>query len=304
MSKADERAAEISRLIAILHKWGIHTLGQFAALPQDELAARLGPEAVRLWEKARGKSTRVLRLVRPPEIFAEQLEFEHEIETAEPLLFVLQRFLEQLTRRLGTLYLVAQELTLRLSFANKTSYQHRFQIPDPTNSVVLLFRLLQTHLENFRTEHPIVAVALEAQPARPGQQQFQFFETPLRDPGRLHETLTRLTGLLGRERVGRPVLEDSHRDDAFRMEPFVWELPPSPNEPWPMIGPALRRFRGESSLRIEEKVIDRQGPYLASGDWWDEKRWERAEWDLELESGAVFRAQKRGGQWQVAGSYD
>ncbi|HEX4667981.1 MAG TPA: hypothetical protein VH207_15425 [Chthoniobacterales bacterium] len=304
MSKADERAAEISRLIAILHKWGIHTLGQFAALPQDELAARLGPEAVRLWEKARGKSTRLLRLVRPPEIFAEQLEFEHEIETAEPLLFVLQRFLEQLTRRLGTLYLVAQELTLRLSFANKTSYQHRFQIPDPTNSVALLFRLLQTHLENFRTEHPIVAVALEAQPARPGQQQFQFFETPLRDPGRLHETLTRLTGLLGRERVGRPVLEDSHRDDAFRMEPFVWELPPSPNEPWPMIGPALRRFRGESSLRIEEKVIDRQGPYLASGDWWDEKRWERAEWDLELESGAVFRAQKRGGQWQVAGIYD
>jgi protein ImuB len=304
MSKADERAAEISRLIAILHKWGIHTLGQFAALPQDELAARLGPEAVRLWEKARGKSTRLLRLVRPPEIFAEQLEFEHEIETAEPLLFVLQRFLEQLTRRLGTLYLVAQELTLRLSFANKTSYQHRFQIPDPTNSVALLFRLLQTHLENFRTEHPIVAVALEAQPARPGQQQFQFFETPLRDPGRFHETLTRLTGLLGRERVGRPVLEDSHRDDAFRMEPFVWELPPSPNEPWPMIGPALRRFRGESSLRIEEKVIDRQGPYLASGDWWDEKRWERAEWDLELESGAVFRAQKRGGQWQVAGIYD
>src|SRR6476469_5864687 len=145
MPKAEERAGEIARIIAILHRWGIHTLGQLAALPQDELAARLGPEAVGLWEQASGRSTRLLRLVRPPEIFAEQMEFEHEIETAEPLLFVLQRFLEQLTRRLSVLYLVLQEMTLRLTFAdppqdefapaNKTVYAHRFQIPDPTNSV-------------------------------------------------------------------------------------------------------------------------------------------------------------------------
>jgi protein ImuB len=304
MQKAEKRAAEISHLIALLHKWGVHTLGQLAALPQDDLAARLGPEAVRLWEQASGQSTRLLRLVRPPEIFTEQIEFEHEIETAEPLLFVLQRFLEQLTRRLGALYLVAQELTLGLTFADKTSYQHRFQIPDPTNAVELLFRLLQTHLENFRTEHPIVAVTLEAQPARPGQQQFQFFETPLRDPARLHETLTRLTGLLGRERVGRPALEDSHRDDAFRIEPFVWELPPSPNEPPTTIGPALRRFRGEFPPPLEEMVIARQGPYRASGNWWDEKRWERAEWDLELGDGVVCRAEKRSGGWQLDGLYD
>ncbi len=302
---ADERTAQISRCLAILRQWGIHTLGQLAALEPDQLRARLGPVALDLWAQANGQATRLLRVVRPAEVFAEAFEFEHEIETAEPLLFVLRRFLEQLTLRLGALYLVAEELTLRLTFADKTSYQHRFQIPDPTNSVELLFRLLQTHLENFRAEHPIVAVALEAQPARPGQQQFQFFETPLRDPARLHETLTRLTGLLGRERVGRPVREDSHRDDAFRMEAFVWELPPSPNEPVAvLIGPALRRFRGEFPPPFEENVIARQGPYLASGDWWDEQRWQRGEWDLELANGVVCRAQKRSGQWQLDGLYD
>jgi protein ImuB len=84
MPKAEERAGEIARIIAILHRWGIHTLGQLAALPQDELAARLGPQAVSLWEQASGRSIRLLRLVRPSEIFAEQIEFEHEIETAEP----------------------------------------------------------------------------------------------------------------------------------------------------------------------------------------------------------------------------
>jgi protein ImuB len=306
MQSAKEQSDGLSHIFNILHKWGIHTLGQLAALPKDELAARFGPIGVRLWEQADGKSNRLLRLVRPAEVFLEQCEFEHEVETAAPLLFVLHRFLEQLTQRLGTLYFLVSELTLQLTFADKKVYERRFQIPDPTNSVELLFRLLQTALENFRTEHPIVAVSLEAQPARPAKQQFRFFETPLRDPARLHETLNRLTALLGRERVGRPVREDSHRDDAFHLEPFVWELPESADEPpnEPMIGPALRRLRQQPISAAEKAVRTRQGPYLSSGDWWDEKSWQRREWDLELENGTMARAQKNGPHWRLEAIYD
>ena len=302
----DERAAEISRILALLHKWGVHTLGDLVALERDQLGARLGSEATRLWDQATGKSTRLLRLVRPPELFAELLEFEYEIETTEPLLFVLRRFLEQLSRRLGALYLVARELTLQLTFADKSEYQHQFQIPDPTHSVEILFRLLQTHLENFRAENPIVAVGLTAQPAKPARQQFDLFATPLRDPSRLHETLTRLTGLLGAERVGTPVLEDSHRADAFHLEPFVWQMPEtSPNELEPKRGPALRRFRLFSSRVSESGVIGRQGPYLSSGDWWDRQSWTATEWDVQSSDGTLSRAhQENRDWWKVACLYD
>ncbi|PYJ72984.1 MAG: hypothetical protein DME75_02865 [Verrucomicrobia bacterium] len=68
-----DREAEIQQILAILHKWGIHTLGQLAALDKEQLAARLGPEAVRMWERANGKSERLLKLVRPPESFDESL---------------------------------------------------------------------------------------------------------------------------------------------------------------------------------------------------------------------------------------
>jgi protein ImuB len=309
-----ELAAEISPIIAILHKWGVHTLGDLAALERDQLSARLGPAAARLWDQATGKSTRLLRLVRPAEIFEEQLEFEHEVETAEPLLFVLRRFLEQLALRLGVHYLVARDLTLGLTFAdppkdgfagaNKSRYEHRFQIPDPTNSVEILFRLLQSHLENFRAEHPIVAVALAVQPDRPTRQQFDLFETPLRDPSRLHETLTRLTGWLGAERVGRPILEDSHRPDAFHLEPFSWNLADPPNELPPRFGPALRRCRLPSASSFDPPVVARQGPYLTSGDWWDEKTWARAEWDVELADSAVCRVQEDRLGWVLEGIYD
>ena len=299
-----ERAQEFSHIFAILHKWGVHTLGDLAALPPDPLGGRLGPTAVRLWEQATGRATRLLRLVRPAKIFREEIEFDYEIETAEPLLFVLRRFLEQLTLRLGALYLVAQELTFRLRFANKSHYEHRFHIPDPTNSVEILFRLLQAHLETFRTEHPIVAVSLEAAVAQPSRQQFHLFETPLRDPGRLHETLTRLTGLLGKERVGRPVLEDSHRPDAFHLEAFSWELPAAPDQPAEMIGPALRRLRAGPARALSAAVVGRQGPYRTSGDWWDTKKWDRTEWDAELRDGAVCRCREEREGWVVEGIYD
>src|SRR5438270_13751085 len=216
----------IADTLAILHKWGIHTLGQLAALNKEEIRARLGSGAVRLWERANGTANRPLKLVQPPEIFQESFEFDHEIETAEPLLFILRRFLEQLALRLGSIYLVARELTLTIAFANSchdesvitttnASAARTFKIPQPTNDVDLLFRMLHTHLENFKSDHPIVAVGLSAEPSRPVAQQFGLFETALRNPHQLYETLARLTALLGNDRVGTPVIEETHRPDAF-----------------------------------------------------------------------------------------
>ena len=328
---------EVQEIFAILHKWGIHTLGQLAALDKEQLGARLGPEAIRMWERANGRSNRLLKLIRPPESFQESFEFEREIETAEPLLFMLRRFLEQLAMRLAGIYLVAKELTLRITFANsrqdepavagKQSYERVFKIPQPTNDVDLLFRMLQTHLENFRSEHPIVAVALSAEPIKPAGEQFGLFETTLRNPHQLSETLARLTALLGSDRIGTPVLEETHRPDAFRMQPFRWDIlesaVPSGQSSDALrtahVTAALRRFRPAvsasvlqdedtpSHLRSAEmsgKIIDERGPYFLSGNWWDEKSWARAEWDLQLQNGELVRAHERDGVWKIDGVYD
>ncbi len=317
---AEKRAAEVQRIIAILHTWGIHTLGQLAALKQEEVVLRLGPVAGQMWTRANGQATRLLKLVPPAESFSEFFEFENEIETTEPLLFILRRFLEQFSFRLGALYLVAQELQLRITFSDKNSYEHLFKIPEPSNQVEVLFRMLQTHLETFTSEAPIVAVALEATATKPSQQQFGFFESALRDPTQLSETLARLEGLLGSERVGTPVLEETHRPDAFRMQAFSWELPPPAGLTNRSSGStALRRFRQPTAatLFFEEneprhfrsgaaqgKVQEHAGPYLASGNWWDEKNWSRAEWDLQLEEDVLCRCHSEKGSWQVDGVYD
>src|SRR5438105_523015 len=347
---AKNREDEIQQILAILHKWGIHTLGQLVALDKEQLGARLGPEAVRMWERANGQSNRPLRLVRPSESFEENFEFENEIKTAEPLLFMLRRFLQQLSVRLSGIYLVAKELTLRITFpnppavrrdgfaaANKQIYERVFKIPQPTNDVDLLFRMLHTHLENFKSEYPITAVSLQAEPAKPSRQQFGLFETSVRDPNQLYETLARLVALLGSDRVGTPVLEETHRPDAFRMQPFVWELTsavghggrssatpgfhPQARRSSPLhnAGAALRRFRpniAASVLLADEQPIhlrspqmsgavsEQSGPYRASGNWWDEKIWSRSEWDLQLENGTIVRCHENPNGWQIGGIYD
>ena len=353
----------IQQILTILHKWGVHTLGQLAALDKEQVGVRLGPEAVRMWERANGQSNRVLKLIRPSESFEESFEFEREIETVEPLLFMLRRFLEQLAVRLSAIYLVAKELTLSITFssscqdepavAGKQVYERVFKIPQPTNDVDLLFRMLQTHLENFRSQHPIIAVALRAKPIKPAGEQFGLFETTLRNPHQLSETLARLTALLGADRVGMPALEETHRPDAFRMEPFCStgfsrgcgmgqagvlackrngrqdaRLPDS-QDGCATMRPALRRFRPAltasvlrdenkpahvCSSEIQGKIVEQRGPYLLSGNWWNEKSWACAEWDLQLENGEVVRCHESDpptrsyavarGTWKLDGIYD
>src|SRR5207249_3993408 len=322
------------------------------------------------------------------------------------------------------------EMTLRISFSNsrqvhpgadssdwrnesavvptatrtdEQTYERVFKIPQPTNDVDLLFRMLQTHLENFKSKHPIVAVALTAQPIRPASQQFGLFETALRNPQQLYETLARLSALLGSDRVGTPIKEETHRPDAFRMEPFTWSLAadsepewrlaastsrnpsssPSPqngespsrtgriaadSEPeWRLAAStekksrvALRRFRPATaaslftsedrpasrpkdshfaevagspssfylagheqrvipfegaacetqvrrhleSAKLRGQIVDQAGPFLLSGNWWDEKSWARAEYDMQLENGDLVRAHESEGVWKIDGIYD
>jgi protein ImuB len=326
---AKERQAEIGRVLDILHRWGVESLGQFAALEKEAVAARLGPIGVQLWERATGKTTRLLKLVPVRESFEEAFEFENEIETNEPLLFMLRRFLQQFSVRLEALHFVASELQLEITFsdppsdgsaaADKNSYLHRFKIPEPTNNVEILFRMLHTHLENFTSQSPIIAVALKAETTKPSVEQFHLFEAALRDPARLTETLARLAGLLGAERVGTPVLEETHRPDAFRMEPFSWQLPETKADLPQLPAAILRRFRAPvpasvllannrpadfRSAKVHGAVRVGKGPYKASGNWWAEQAWDRTEWDVELQNGAVCQCHASGGQWVLDGIYD
>ncbi len=319
----------------ILGRWGVGDLRGFVALGREALAERLGPEVLPLFAQATGAVERPLRCRPPAQSYEEAVEFEHEIETLEPLLFMLRRLLEQILVRLEATYLVAAKLTLRLGFDHRPAYERTFKIPAPTARVEVLFRALHTHLERFTAEEPIISLALSAEPCRPSRQQFGLFESALRDPNQFFETLARLAALLGNDRVGFPVLEDTHRPDSFRLCEMAGEnatgakkskrpRPPQPARaaPAPSTLLTLRRFRPPLAARVEldarqqpialqtpalrGRAVSASGPIQISGEWWDERGWSRLEWDLELSDGLLCRVYHDQVEqcWFLEGVYD
>jgi protein ImuB len=364
--------------LAILKRWGINTAGAFLALGKDQLAERLGPTIVEVFDHLSLHSVRPLKIAAPPENFFEEIEFENEIETLEPLLFILRRFVEQLSRRIELLYLVIAELHLKLGLTSGAIYERAFTIPSPTGNAETLFRVLHTHLETVRTDAPIATLRLSAKPGRSESHQFGLFETTLRNPNQFAETLARLTALCGSDRVGTPVVEETHRPDTFQMKaadfrtsfertfrtrtktsspcssrrkealtdlgptqqrnmepPYVggYSLAECAPSPWgegdsdlrrpksqprrdtrfrqPTVcrkqfpsGLPLRRFRPSLPARIETRehhpvlmrspvfngvIADVRGPFFSSGNWWENNRWWREEWDIQTADGNLYR---------------
>tara|TARA_R110002096_G_scaffold237821_3_gene429054 strand:- start:73 stop:1581 length:1509 start_codon:yes stop_codon:yes gene_type:complete len=319
-------------LMMVLTLWGISTVGEFLALPQDEIAERLGPDALDLWERTSGKKSRLLRLFRTPSDFSQTTEFDYEMETLEPLLFVIRRLLETICARLSAVWMAAGEIHLQLKLSNGKDYRRDFKVPDPCCNVDLLFQMLHAHLENFVAKAAITGLQIKAIPARPTRSQFHLFESGLKDPNRFAETLARLEGLLGSGRVGIPEKLDSHKPDSVRAAPFLEKCTPSVlavnhdgvSTGLP-IGLPLRRFRPPifanvtispyrkrpTEIRspvIQGKIRDLRGPWIVSGQWWG-AYWFRTEWDIEVadsksRKSGLYRLVREGkNDWKLDGVY-
>jgi protein ImuB len=241
-------------MLGVLRNWGLRTLGDFIRLGREPIAERLGAEGLEWFERASARSIRPLRLILPPESYEEAIEFEHEIESLEPLLFLVRRFLDQICRRLELSGSVVEQINLRLDLASGDSYQQPFRIPSPTGQADILFRVVHTHLENLTLAHPIVALWINAKPCHPKHHQFGLFETSLRDPNHFYETVARLNALLGPGRVGTPVARETHQPDAFDMEAVRFSDAPTKAEAEKRLPPAgliLRRLRPAVPVLVE-----------------------------------------------------
>jgi protein ImuB len=309
-SLALESLAPSPFLLDILKSWGIRTLGALTRLPREEIGQRLGLEALSLWDRAAGRSTKMLQLVQPPETFEESIDFEQRLETLEPLLFIFRRFLERLTLRIESIYLLIAELRLILTLENGEKVVRILQIPAPTRDVETLFGIGAQYLETLQTTAPVISFHLEVIPSRPAGHQFDLFQGGLKDPNRFFQTLARLAALVGNEKVGIPQRIDTHRPDSLqmRMPELGWSRKNVIKSRRPKTGPALCRYRPGIAARVElndgkpvlmqsslisGRILEVRGPWKLSGNWWDRTHWETKEWDIALDNGGLYRiAQK------------
>lgn len=304
-----------ARFREIIAEWGIRTVGEFLKLPAEAVVERLGAEAAELRLRASGRRKRVLKLMRQPERYAEAFDFDYAIETTEPLMFLLRRFVDSLSARLQSSHRVAKSLRLTLPMEAAPDYIRSFSIPSPTSDAEVWFRVLSTHLESLTLETQPVGVRLEIEPQDPAGRQLNLFESALRDPNKFGETLAQLKALVGENCIGIPQPADSHRPGAFVMQEFeeasgepqlsrIRGIPLHRNRPAPPI--AVKTMDGcPAWIEALGPVAATAGPFTQSGEWWENSAWKIEEWDVELTAGDCLRIARRPGEgWTLEGAYE
>jgi hypothetical protein len=215
-------------ILSVLSRWGIRTLGQFAALPAVELSERIGQEGLAWQRLARGEDAGPLVPTREDDPFEATTELEWPIEGIEPLSFVLGGLLDPLCQRLERRDRGAAVLHLHLRLVTKDTHTRTLQLPAPMRDAKVLRTLLLLDLESHQASAGIdrVTVVIEPTPGRIVQESLLTRALPA--PEHVSTLLARLGALMGDTRCGSPALVDSHRPGAFALVPFrVEELRPS-----------------------------------------------------------------------------
>jgi protein ImuB len=204
-----------------LRQWGLRTLGEFAALPADEVAARLGPAGVEWQRVARGEDRRPLVAAVPEERFEQTLELEWPIEGLEPLSFVLGRLMEPLSAHLERRDRGAAVLHVRLHLVTRAVHERSLELPAPMRDARTLRTLALLDLESHPPDAAIDRITVAVDPTPGRVVQFSLLTRPLPSPEQLSTLAARLTALMGEGRCGSPELVDSWRPGAFAMKPFA-----------------------------------------------------------------------------------
>ena len=331
--------------IETLKRWGIRTCGEFAALPEIAIVERLGQEGFHWWRLARGAEVHPLIAKEFPSHFEEYMDLDSPVELLEPLLFVLNRLLEQLWARLRMHILAIGEIKVILTLERNDSrskkpvfHSRTLRLPVPARDNKLLLKLLQLDLEKHPPSLPVTAVRMLTIPVKARPQQLGLFLPLSPDLERLEITLKRIQNTVGENRVGAPVILDTHSPNAFQQNRFVLpEMKEKRLITEKQTTAAMRIFRPPIAATVEfqegrptylgcegarRRILAFAGPWRTKGEWWSESTWARDEWDIEVrtlrpkvqpdgdreseEETALYRVYKdlRAKRWFVEGIYD
>ncbi len=308
-----------------LRRWGLRTLGDFAALPDDAVAARLGQAGVAWQRLARGEDPGPLVPALPEERFEQAIDLEWPIEELEPLSFVLGRLMEPLSAHLERRDRGAAVLHVRLHLITREVYERSLQLPAPIRDARTLRTLALLDLESNPPPAAIDRVVVAVDPTPGRVVQFSLLTRPLPSPEQLSTLMARLTALMGEGRCGAAAEVDAWKPGAFGMRPFapseaVTLLPTADR----LLPTASRRFRHPIPVRVRleagspvrvttdrrgvagGRIVMCAGPWRTSGAWWDSDVWNRDEWDVTLAEGETYRLfhDRESGHWFLDGIVD
>lgn len=137
---------------------GIHTLGELAELPVNDLVNQFGEEGQRLAEWVRGEGSSTLQAEERPEPISESCEPELPIGDAPQLLGEIQQLLTPLFERLRAERKFCTEIKLILGLANGQRAVANIALAAPHDHSERILPLLRHRLEAVSLPGPVVKI--------------------------------------------------------------------------------------------------------------------------------------------------
>jgi protein ImuB len=209
-----------------LQALGVTDVGALARLPPETLAHRFGAAGAAAARLARGEDASPLVPYVPETLPEEAFDLEAPVETAEPLLFVLQRLAGRVSARIAGRGLGATRLRLTLKLDPRGEERFLLPLARPTSSSQGWLLVLKERLGDLRLPAAVVGVRLAAtEVAAVPEEQLSIGDRPEAALA-LEAVLSRLAARLGESALFAAEPADRHRPEAaYRPGPFLRSKP-------------------------------------------------------------------------------
>ena len=279
---------------------GIRTLGQLLRLPRDGLQRRFGAQLLAYLDRLTGTDPELMEAYRPSDTFDLRMEWTHEIEHVEALMFPLRRLIGDLAAYLAGRDGGVQRFVLELEHRSTAPTRVIIGLLAAEREAALLFECARGRLERQQLPQPVVAMRLlarELPPFVPAGR--DLFDTRPANAMPLDQLRERLRARLGEHAIQhlrrtidpRPEHAQTTADNA-RL-PETTETLPRPtwllDRPIPLHGPSPTILAGPERLET---------------GWWDGGDVRRDYYVVRTTQGQcawVFCAPGEPGRWMLHG---
>ncbi len=305
--------------IGIFNELGITNIEELRRIPVDDLINRYGRDFQKVIDVVEQNDKSFLT----PNIEESKTNWNHDLDFAvddfEQLIFIINHGLDDLLGQIATLGLSTEHLDISFRLNNKTERNYEIKTSFPTLEKTFWLKLINLRVSLDPPEAAILSVTVAAHFTRPRPNQKGLYAVSRPEPESLLLTAGKIKKLVGECNVGVPVLLNQRLSEPFMLDAdklphgketletrpekaiisFIYYHPPVRAEVLVRDGRLIfiktRNFSGH--------VTEYSGVWRANSKWWD-KSWKTQEWDVEVESGGIYRLCKVDKEWFLAGEYD
>lgn len=339
LAPLDVGVFDLPDLVSLLRRLGVHTVGEFAALPPASVQTRFGSRAAFLHRVARGLDDALVARRSPPPDWDREICFEPPLDSAETIAFSIRRAAEELVATVADAGSVCTAVRIDLGVDGDVVHSRDWWHPRWFAGSDLVDRV-RWQAEGAELEQPVDRVVLAPQAIEPiGEHADGLWGGAPAD--RVVRGVARVQSLIGPDAARVPVVQGG-RSPADRQVLIPWGEPAEDllprDRPWPGAipppSPAVvyadprpasvvgesgrpvsvsgagvlscrpRRFR-PLPTEAEQQIDAWAGPWPVQERWWDRLSARRlARFQIVGADGRAWLMAVENGTWWTEAAYE